>query len=645
MKVNKVITGLAARLGLILLCLIIPMIVYLAICAWFDVFQFKVFAGDDLRSFEAARRGFTGFNQMMISYYKFRPVTALLFGAVGHWTKGDFHAVASAGLMLHTLNAFLFFYLLYSRIRLPLSPSLGISAVAIFSRFATYVFMQDAALTGGLVIAVFLVILIVSSSFAERPRMGSAFGLVFLYAVIIHTYEQYLVLAVPLLVLGVCTFRLNRNSAVVLSAGVLITALANFGTKTFLLSTPVLIGTETRPLAFNLPQIFLFLWRGALNLAGINAGPAYLSLEDFPDSPWWIQFLSLAAALLSCYLAVGIVADISSSGPGEKRKSALIKLAFYLSTVAAMLLSASITFRQQYIWLYPAYLAFLAFLGFSLQAKKARQWGFQLALTCLLLFSISREIYLGQRHSHFYAFQADQIVNNLYTTLNRISRIGSYDGILIRGQVPAKEWIFLGTAFSRFYRMPSLEFVSQDSPAEQIDESRVLIDYTDADRSFRIAPERQVATVATHRMSIAALQPSAMAFVPSDKWSTPTKTPEFQMAKNGVDCMIEVSPVEVVVPVPPSATVLYICFSHVYAIGDGADLEIAAATETGSTVLLSRRVPPLTDNDTPVWRKYELALPSETRNIDVRVFSKTDSMADWIAIRDFSFDSVQSSSP
>jgi hypothetical protein len=166
------------------------------------------------------------------------------------------------------------------------------------------------------------------------------------------------------------------------------------------------------------------------------------------------------------------------------------------------------------------------------------------------------------------------------------------------------------------------------------------LNYTNADRSFNIVQGKEATVVAapTHRMSFTALEASAAAFVPSKRWSTPTKTPEFRKSKNGVDCMIEVAPVEVDIQVPPTATVLHVCFSHVYAMGDGADIEIVASTPTGSELLLSRRVPPLIDNDFPVWRKYEFALPADAEQVDLHVFSKTDPVADWIAIRDFSFD-------
>ena len=631
---------LAAKLRLLPLWLVIPMILYLAICAWYDVFQFTVFAGDDLRSFETAQKGFTAYNHYLISVYKFRPVMALLFSNVAHWTNCDFRAVASVSRILHAVNGLLFFYVLYRQIRLPLLISIAMTAIAVFNRFGTYLFMQDSALTGGLAIALFLLILIVAWPFFERPTVGRALCLIILYAAIIHTYEPYLVLGLPLVLLGVCTFRSNRLAASVAAIGAIVAALLNFSIKKFFLGTPFLTGTETQPITFDLPQILLFIWRGALNLVGINSGPAYLSLEDFPDSPLWMRVVSVATAVLSIVLVLGAVASIMASERRQKTRSALFRLALYASVVAGLLLSASITFRQLYSWLYPAYLGFLAFLGFAVQTSETRRRGFQLGLTCLVMLSIPRELYLSQRHSRFFAFQAEEIANNLAGTLHHIDGIGARDAVLIRGDVPAESWVFMNGTFSRFYHLPALEFISRDAPAEQTDESRVVLDYTDAGHSFNIVQGKEAAVVAApnHRMSFTALEASAAAFVPSNQWSTPTKTPEFRMSKNGVDCMIEVAPVEIVVPLLHPSSLLHVCFSHVYAMGDGVDIEIVASTANGSRLLLSRRVPPLIDNNFPVWRKYEFALPSETQQVQLRVLSKTDPVADWIAIRDFSFD-------
>jgi hypothetical protein len=71
-------------------------------------------------------------------------------------------------------------------------------------------------------------------------------------------------------------------------------------------------------------------------------------------------------------------------------------------------------------------------------------------------------------------------------TLCRLDGIGTHGAILIRGDVPSESWVFLNGTFSRFYHLPALEFISRDAPAERTDESRVVLNYTDADRSFNI---------------------------------------------------------------------------------------------------------------------------------------------------------------
>src|SRR3954453_1340644 len=104
MNLNQTSSKFAARLYLLPICFIVPAIVYLAVCGWYEVHQFRVFAGDDLRSIPAAQGGFAAFNDMMISFYKFRPATALFLSEVARWTNGDFHSVVSVSLALHTLN-------------------------------------------------------------------------------------------------------------------------------------------------------------------------------------------------------------------------------------------------------------------------------------------------------------------------------------------------------------------------------------------------------------------------------------------------------------------------------------------------------------------------------------------------------------
>jgi hypothetical protein len=637
MDLNNWGLRLAKRADIALLYFASAVVAWLAIEAWFNPLQFIVFAGDDLRTFDAAQKGFVAVSKLMTSFDRFRPVVALADSVIAGWTRCDFREVASIGLAIHAANAMIFFFVLYRVIKLPFHLSAGVTVIAILNRFATYLFIQEQAIMEGLGIATLLALLAVSLLFIERPTIGGSFLLSLLFLLIIHIHERYLVLACPLIFIGICGLSSSRRSGAVLAGGITASALVNLSIKKLWLGTGILMGAGNRKIAFDVSGICSFVWHGALNLIGINRGPAYLGLEDFPDSPLWVQIVSIATALLSCFLLAGVIYNVVSRRSSQEAKLDLSRLVFYLLTTAVLLLSASITVRQEYRWLYPSYLAFLALLGWG-TVKVQRLWG-HITLACLVLLSIPRELYLSRRHSQFFAFVTEEIASNLAGTLHHIDGIGARDAVLIRGDVPDESWVFMDGTFSRFYRLPALEFVSRDAPAEQTDESRVVLNYNNANRSFNIVQGQEAAVVAapTHRMSFTALEASAATFVPSERWSTPTKTPEFRMSKNGVDCMIEVAPVEIVVPVPHASSVLHVCFSHMYAIGDGADLEIAAVGPAGTKLLLSRVVPPLTNNDLPVWRKYEFILPVDVEEVDLHVFSKTNPVGDWIAVRDFSF--------
>ena len=622
-----------------LLYVVAAIILWLAIEAWFNPLQFRVFAGDDLATFSSIDQTSSGpdIRSLALTYHKFRPVAAWIIFLIAKWTHCDFRAIASIGIAIHAANAILFFSLLYRTIKVPLSLSVGLTVVAIFNRFATYLFMQDEAIMEGVAITLFLCLLRIALSLIERPTILRSFLATLLFGLVVYVHERYLVLAVPLALLSFGIFTSNRKASVTLVTGVTAAALSYLCIKRFWLDAPILVGTGGQSIDFSVSQICSFAWHGALNLVGINRGPAHLSLEDFPDSPFWIRFVSIAAAISSCSLLAGTAAVIILSPSGRQRMSGFLRVGFYVLTAAVLVIAASATVRQEYRWVYPAYLAFLCLLGYGVSLSNAPRSWFYVALTSLVVFSLCREIYLTRRFPQFFAFGSYQIANNLFAALQHAPKGAQYETILLRGEVPHKGWVFLGGAFSRFYRLPSLEFSAEDAPIGQTDESRLVLDYVNSERTFRIAREAATVNAPFHRMDYSVLERSAAALRPDDRWATPTKTPLFLMSKNGVDCLAVVAPVKIDLPVPPGARVFYICFSHIYAMGDGADVEIAAIGPAGPKPLLSRAVPPLVNGDLPVWRKYEFALPADIQEIELHVFSKTDPTADWIAVRDFSF--------
>jgi hypothetical protein len=633
-------TKFVKRSEAFLLFIVVAIILWLAIEAWFDPLQFRVFAGDDLRTFTTGDTSVFEFIRTgAVALHKFRPVADSIIFAISQWTKGDYREVASVAIAIHALNAMIFFWLVYRAIRLPLFLSIGMTAVAVFNRFATYLFMQDQAIIEGAAITLVLLLLIVSLRYFAQPMIRHSLSMTLLFGLIICSHERYLVLALPLMLLSAGSFGLNRRPSIVLGAGVAVAAIANLGLKRFWLKGPILVGTGGTLIDFNLPQICSFVWQGALNLIGINRGPAYLSLEDFPDSPSWVKIVSVAAAVASLCLLAAVVRGAIVSPAGRERKAAFLRLGFIGVSVAVLLLAASITIRQEYRWLYAPFLVFssLLALGVVQSTGNGKRWA-RLALASLLILSLCREIHLARRHSQFYAFDSYQIANNLFATLHNLPDETDQDTILVRGDLPDGDWIFMDGTFSRFYHLPPLVFGDQNSTVEPKEAPRIVLDYDAPTRTFKISDGGHAGNGQTHRMDYSLLEHSPAAQTPDERWGTPTKTPVFPTSKNGVSCMFVVAPVTMDFPVPQNASTLHLRFSHVYAMGDGADLEVAALGPAGTKMLLSRVVPPLINDDLPVWRKYEFALPANTREVQLHVFSKTEATADWIAVRDFSFE-------
>jgi hypothetical protein len=614
------------------------LIAWLAIEAWFDPLRFTVLAGDDLANLEPSSKSYGESIAFLASYLKFRPVASFAQWSVTHWTNGDARGMAAVAIAIHSVNALLFFVLTHRILRLTQAISLGLTVIAILNRFTANLISPSGAIAEGIGVTVLLCIVAAALRFLERPTVRRAALLTFLFLLILHIHERFLVLVCPLLLVAVGAWTRSRFSALLVGLGAIASCLANFGIKKFWLGTPILIGTTTRPLEFDFAQIWFFIWHGALNLFGIHSGPSYLSLEDFSESPLWIRSVSVAAAALTCILVAKIIGDAVLAPPGEKN-TVLQRLLFFFSTTGVLLLSASITFRQEYRWLYSPYLVFLCLLASGV-SRRARPGATSFALvTCLISLSVVREAYLVQRLPNLFYFPVQQVASNLFYTLQHVSGIREKEAVLIRGDVPTYDWAFLGNTFSRTYGLPPLEFAGGPPVVEEVGPMKVVVDYHPSDNTFTQAQAQSLAPGKGHMMEFAVLEQKA-ATLPSDpRLSTPTQTQLFVASKNGANCIVAVSPLEVTVQPPANAKTLRVCVSHFYSLGDGVNLDVAALSATGLTTLLERELPPLPNDDYPVWRKYELTLPPGIEGVELHVYSKSgDPTADWVAVRDFSFE-------
>jgi hypothetical protein len=620
----------------LLVVLLVAGCAYFAIAGWFNPMQFTVLAGDDLRSFTAAQKGFHALSNLLASVYRFRPAAAAAISAVVWWTGADYRAAAQIGVFIHAFNALLFLFLFHHVIRLPAILSFGLTTIAILNRFVTYLYIQEEAITEGLAVAALLGIIILTIQFIERPNLFRAMGVGLLYLVIIHLHERYLVMAAPLCLVPLCRFRSARIPSASLLCLVVGATLFNLAVKKLLLSTPILVGTTTHAIELNISQIGSFVWEGAQSLLGINRGPPYLSLEDFSRSPRWVRLISLATAGLS----VGLIVEGLRSASWKRRdllgRDSLTIGCLLLST-GLLLLAASVTIRQEFRWLYSAYVTFLVLLAFLHTSKAVVGWAYP-ALVGLIILSMAREVYLSRWQSRYFGFEADRTANELYQAVKHIGVEGT-ESITIVGSVPASKWLFMGNEFSEMYRLPPLEVVPEGAALEKGDRPRLLLKYNTSEQSFELAVPAVSGEEPSHRDDISTLRLVAKGLPVEPELDNPGKKRIFPMQEKGVPCMVAVAPVRLSIDVPSRAHLLHVNFSHVYPLGDGTNLELIAFSAAEKSTLLAKAVPPLHRTTTPYWRRYDLNLPANVKRIELRVFpGEGNASADWLAFRDFSFD-------
>jgi hypothetical protein len=235
-----------------------------------------------------------------------------------------------------------------------------------------------------------------------------------------------------------------------------------------------------------------------------------------------------------------------------------------------------------------------------------------------------------------------QISDRVYEVLRHIPALAEKDLVLIRGMNADAQWGFLGDLFYRSYGLPPFAYTEVKSVVERSSDSTIVLDYQPSDHSFKVALG-VTQTSDGHQPGVEVLAAAGESIPASDGWHTPTKKPVFRSERNGIRCVVAVAPLTTAIPVPEGATSLSVSFSHFYAAGDGANVELSAEVQGQPQILISRSTPALTDNDYFVWRRYEIPLPPGSTKVGIRVFSGSgNGDADWIAFKDFSFSATSS---
>lgn len=325
--------------------------------AWFAPFRGRTLMGDDLELLLEARSG--GYASDVVRAFwqvgadKFRPVLTVVLAVLTDAFGADFTAYRTLNLVLQTLNVLLVGFLAWrlSGRRWPIT--LAAMVIVTLSRFNVYFVLQVYGVMEGLALTfVLAMILAVIRAYETRSRRALAIASLG-YFLAIFTHERYIVLA-PFLVAATLlvpdTFR-RRRDRLVWAALPLLVAFSNYAVKAWALKIHYFTAGGGEQAEFAPGQIATFMERGLLNLTGFNTGPDYLSGRNMHS----LGVLGVALGLLFVVpLAVLLVVSVRRDASGLFRGQVTILRKYLLASLllGPLLFSASISFRQEYRWLY-----------------------------------------------------------------------------------------------------------------------------------------------------------------------------------------------------------------------------------------------------------------------------------------------------
>ena len=291
---------------------------------------------------------------------KYRPVASLLFLATYKMFDGNFHAYVLFNLISHcAMGAALGVVVARLFVR---KYVIGTVFCLLFvtSRFAYYNVLQRYGIMEEWALLWISLSALFAVDFYRRGRRRSAVLASVMFFLAIYTHERY-VAAAGFLAL---TFALSKFGSVKMRVGLAalpaVVVLSNIWVKHSLLHIHFLTGTGGFHIDFNPRPIGTFFISALADIFGFDNGSPYFSGRDFRDFGLW-GFLPGAAMTVS-FMAIGAL-YLRHFGRAASRE-----VLIFLSLLLPLLLSASVTVRLEFRWIFASELV-LIMAVFMMTAK------------------------------------------------------------------------------------------------------------------------------------------------------------------------------------------------------------------------------------------------------------------------------------
>ena len=410
---------------------------FFAIHLRFASYKLKTLAGDDiiLLGWSNQKNGYMSTIWRSVTDHtlgKWRPIPQVILSPLLDFFGGDFWKyqllnealLATCGLLLAVLVTNL------SGGKFLLGFSAG--SFVILARFNLYHVLQVLGLMETVALIFTLLLLIALEKYARlRVVKFLYFANAFFFAVI-HTHERFLFL-LPLILF--CSFiytsgEIVKKRCFLISLPLIITV-ENYWVKTQIFHMTFLTGGGGTVINSSTTDIPNFFWKATLNILGYNSGPDYLSGKDahaLGHSAVYVSLIWSIPLLILIFFACGRI--FHNTG----LKNTVINSFTAVLLLVPLLLSSSITFRQEYRWLFAPYLA-LVIVAHTAVAILAKSKRIQILLCSLLIGTGSIVgVYYAKYAESTYFFSTSSLADSIN------DRIFSQ----YRDQIPTTTFVIIG---------------------------------------------------------------------------------------------------------------------------------------------------------------------------------------------------------
>ena len=336
----------------------------LAVLAWFYFsLPVQIFFGDDGRLIYTAQHG--GFlsrfpdSIFQAELLKYRPIASGVLSLLAPMFGTNHAAWEAVGKLVNLAAACVFFLCCWIVTKRNLFVALTLTLLFGISRFAYHGLTQAWGIFEGVPLLLTLLLLLEVILYFEDGEIGSLERAVLWYGLMLYSYERFLPMIVPLLVF----LWLARRSMFLIYVSLGIVA-SNALIKAVFFHFNFLQGTGGQALQFQPADMLHFIAVGTMNLLGFALTPQYLSGMEYGQLHGLDKIPPIIFALSILAVFIGALAFKRPDAPGSVREwGTLIVL---LVALALLLVTASVTFRQEYRFLYSPYAVLLILLAYTL---------------------------------------------------------------------------------------------------------------------------------------------------------------------------------------------------------------------------------------------------------------------------------------